>query len=588
MEQRSTFAKKFSQNGFSFVEVLVTAALVALIFGGLFAAVQAMINLIGDSKAKAGAVALATERMEYIRSLAYDDVGTDGGVPSGSIPQTSSTTLNGIEYDERVLIEYVDDDADGFGGADTNGILADYKRVKVEYSWERKGSVRNVSLVSNVPPVGIESIAGGGTIRVNVFDATVQPVSGAAVRFVNNSTVPTIDTIRYTDANGIAYLSGAPESAGYEIEVTRSGYSTDGAIAPTASIPNPTTPPVAVVASAISTMNFQIDRVSDVTLTTTGIPTTDIFTDTFSSSASVASTSSTTLSGGSYELDVISGDYYSLGTLRSIGIAPSPLYQWYAVSVDTSVNASTSVAVSVVYFDGSDYVLIPDSDLPGNSSGFTSSLIDLQDVDAGVYDDIALFATLTTIDDAYTPELNEWTLEYIETSPVLGNVSFTLASQKLVGTDGVGGPIPKLSISDTTDGAGDFAQGDVEWGAYDLDIISGYNIVEQCPPNPVVIEPNVDLDITVSLETTSNDYVHVTVTDAGGAVIPSATVRLEKSSVPYDRTQTTSLCGQTTFTGGGLVPSGGYQLTVSASGYTTEVINGVHVSSTSTVPVVLN
>jgi len=73
--------------------------------------------------------------MEYFRSLPYNDVGVIAGFPAGTIPQNSTLNLNGINFSERVLVEYVDDDADGSTGADTNGIILDYKQIKLEYEW---------------------------------------------------------------------------------------------------------------------------------------------------------------------------------------------------------------------------------------------------------------------------------------------------------------------------------------------------------------------------------------------------------------------------------------------------------------------
>ena len=92
--------------GFTLVELLITAALIALVFGGLMASVRFALMLISNSKATTSAISLANEQLEYIRSLSYDAVGTSAGIPNGAIPQNSTTTLNGIIFHERVLIEY--------------------------------------------------------------------------------------------------------------------------------------------------------------------------------------------------------------------------------------------------------------------------------------------------------------------------------------------------------------------------------------------------------------------------------------------------------------------------------------------------
>ena len=76
------------------------------------AGTRVSLELIANSRANING-SLANDRMEYFRSLPYDDADTVAGIPSGIIPQNSTTTLNGIEFSERVLVEYVDDPADG-------------------------------------------------------------------------------------------------------------------------------------------------------------------------------------------------------------------------------------------------------------------------------------------------------------------------------------------------------------------------------------------------------------------------------------------------------------------------------------------
>jgi prepilin-type N-terminal cleavage/methylation domain-containing protein len=74
-------------HGFSLVEVIIVSAILLLVFGGLFSSFKYTLGLIANSKAKMTALALITDRLEYIRSLPYDAVGTIGGLPNRSIPQ---------------------------------------------------------------------------------------------------------------------------------------------------------------------------------------------------------------------------------------------------------------------------------------------------------------------------------------------------------------------------------------------------------------------------------------------------------------------------------------------------------------------
>jgi len=152
--------------GASLIEAVVASAVFAVAITAFLGVLQLGTRLSYDTKAYIGATALAQERMEYLRSLVYDDVGvTQGGSYSGSVSSgyealseyTENITLNGVSYTRRTLVTYYDDPADGVGGSDSNGNTRDYKTVLVEVSWESPNGTRSVSQVSNITPIAVES-----------------------------------------------------------------------------------------------------------------------------------------------------------------------------------------------------------------------------------------------------------------------------------------------------------------------------------------------------------------------------------------------------------------------------------------------
>ena len=145
-----------AHKGAGLLEVVVGVGLMAIVFVGLFGLLQFATRLATDNASRAGATALALERIEYIRSLAYTSVGTVGGDPGGALVVSENITLNAVPYTRRTHIVHVDDDADGVGAGDTNGVTDDYKRVKVEVSWTRDELVRSVSIVTDITPTGVE------------------------------------------------------------------------------------------------------------------------------------------------------------------------------------------------------------------------------------------------------------------------------------------------------------------------------------------------------------------------------------------------------------------------------------------------
>lgn len=144
--------------GAGLLEIIVGVSLLTTVFVGMFGVLQLGTRLATDNKSRTGALALANERIEYIRSLDYDDIGTVGGDPSGLLVVSVPITLNNIAYTQRTYIVYVDDAKDGTGGSDSNGVTDDYKRVKVEVSWVGpKDNTREVELVTDIASLEIES-----------------------------------------------------------------------------------------------------------------------------------------------------------------------------------------------------------------------------------------------------------------------------------------------------------------------------------------------------------------------------------------------------------------------------------------------
>lgn len=556
--------------GFTLVELLVTVAVLALVFVGLFGSIQFALKLIHNSKASTSALALANEKLEYVRSMPYDSVGTVLGIPSGVIPQNATTTVNGVLFHERVVVQYVDSPDDGIGGADANGILADYKEVKVEYSWKGSNGTSTIFLLTDIVPQGIESTTGGGTLTVNVFDAMVEPVTGAAVRIYNNTTTTTIDTTRYTNSAGVAMFAGAPAAANYEIFVSKAGYSTDQTYTATTSNPTPVTSPVAVIENAVSTMNFQIDEVSDLEVRTVGQSTSGLFSDAFDDTSKVGLFTNTEVSFGEVVLSGGVGAYMSSGSIESVSTTPSVISSWSLADWNTNIPTNTGLTVHLYSVSASGiYTRIPDSELSGNSVGFVSGPIDISGISVSTYPTLALGADLSSSDVSLTPALLDWSIEYIVDEPTIGSVPFTLFGTKIIGS----GPIYKYEENHTTNGSGVLEINDLEWDSYDLSLTTGvYDIANACAGLPYVLNPGVSEILTLTLVPATTNSLRVSVVDIDGNPIIGADVELSRSG--FSKSGSTTNCGQTFFNSG-LISALDYVVDVHASGYTDQTITDV-------------
>lgn len=554
--------------GFSLVEVIVVSAIITLVFGGLFAGVRLAVSLVGHSKAESGARSLAVAKIEYIRSLPYEDVGTVGGIPPGLIPQTSTTTLNGTLYTERVLVQYLDRPEDGFGADDENGVTADSKVVKVEYTWELRGENRSLELVTDIIPQGIESTAGGGTLFLNVIDANSQPLPDASVHITNDTGTTTIDVAVTTNENGHANFPGAPALSEYQISATKDGYSVDQTYGATAENTNPQPPHVSVLEGEVSTVTFQIGMLSDLLLRAVSPPVVGAFTDSFAGTGNLYAQTNTVVADGALTLSGGAGAYASTGEALAASSTPAALESWDAFSFSGTTPTSTSLRIQLYSVSGSGttttYTLVPDSALPGNSTGFTASPVDLSGLDGDAYPSLALGASFTSSDPSRTPSLDEWELSHIESEQPIADVTFSVIGAKTVGGN-ASGTIPKYSASPTTESDGEALLSDLEWDTYTISVdgsTEGYDIIEARGILPYELAPGVSEDLTLVLDTHSTHSLRVTVLDTVGNPIPDATITLSLGA--YEEAIDSSLYGQAYF---GDLTADAYTIVVNADGY---------------------
>ncbi|MCI0597510.1 carboxypeptidase-like regulatory domain-containing protein [Candidatus Parcubacteria bacterium] len=479
--------RSFSLRGVSLIDVVVGAALVLIVFVGLFGILRASIQVAGLSKLKATATEIATSQMEYIRSLDYASIGTAGGIPAGAIAQNASTTNGGLVYDVQTHIVYIDDPADGLGALDSNGINTDYKKARVRVSYIVSGSSHEVVLVSNFAPKGIESTAGGGTLSISVVNAVGAPVSGATVRIVNSAISPAVDTSVFSDAAGKVFLPGAPTSTDYQVFVSKSGYSSAQTYARDAINDNPTPGYFTVVADSTTSGTFAIDLLASLTLRTFSPIQPFVFFDAFGDDTNFASFTNAVVTGGVLSLSGTAGTYPPNGSALSDPVSPQYLARWTSASSTRSIPPSTDARIQIA--DGAGVVL-SDAVLPGNSAGFTGT-VNLSGVSTTTYPSLSLIALLSSTDPNISPQILDWELGY-EAGPIpLPNVSFTLTGGKTIGSTALGEPLYKTIVATTT---GTSAQKtlSLEWDLYQL-VLSGYSLVSASLSPPFELLPSASM-----------------------------------------------------------------------------------------------
>lgn len=215
--------EKITQNhkGTTLLEIVVGIAIIGIVAMSLYMALFNVTKLMSDSKQKIGAVALANEQMEIIRNLEYESIGTIGWIPAGPIEQTQTIERNNFTYTIDTSIKYIDDAFDGIGASDL--IETDYKQAQVTVSWTMGLKTKNIIFVSKFVPEGLESNIGGGTLSVNIIDATVQPISDATVKIDSVTETEPIHGVVTTGADGNVRIPGLPAQE-YQIRVLKNDY----------------------------------------------------------------------------------------------------------------------------------------------------------------------------------------------------------------------------------------------------------------------------------------------------------------------------------------------------------------------------
>jgi hypothetical protein len=566
------------------IDVMVGTAVMLVVFLGIFGAFKLSIQLVYNTKAKAGAIALITDQLEYVRGLAYDSIGTVGGIPSGAIPQVQQKTMNGIGYIVRTVVQYIDAPEDGLGASDSNGIAADYKSAKVEALWMVQGQSRSAMAVTAVAPHGVESLTSGGTLRVNVFDAAAVPVQGASVQVVNASVSPAVDVTVLTNSRGIVEFLGTPPASNYQVFVTKPGYSSAQTYAVSAGNPNPNPGNMSVINNQTSATSFAIDHAGSLSIFTYSPAGPVAYRDTFTNQSGLSETFGTAVSNGAVVLSGEPGSYYILGSAASIPVSPQYLASWDSLSFTASTSPATTALVNISYWNAStsSYDLVPDNILSGNSGGFTASPVDLSALDPAKYDTLKVRTALSTTDASSTPSVLDWSFDYHAGPTPLPNIDFSIRGTKTIGSAGSGLPVYKMNTSSTTDAAGMRAINPIEWDTYLISLVSGspYAIVEQCPAAATIAPGQMG---TVSLLLADAPVHSLRVVVSGGSgPIANAVITI---SGPTSASASTGSCGQVFFPG--IPSSNSYTVSVSAPGFQTITETNVSVSGQSVLPISL-
>ncbi len=252
-------SKANNERGYTLVELMMAIFVMGIIAVSTFQLFTALVNSALVAKKKAIALSLATNQMEHLKSLPYNNLAVQGGgiVATNPLPASQTIKNSGISYRVETSIHYADDAYDGCGSypnvtlkqqycknfppptsmtnvTDTNP--ADYKMVNVTV--KSLSGVALASIDTQISARVAETASNTGAIFVRIIDANGNPIPGATARVTNTTTTPNVDVSDVTDSGGIAIFYGLPSDTGYDyrVEGSFSGYSTLFTIPPSGSL----------------------------------------------------------------------------------------------------------------------------------------------------------------------------------------------------------------------------------------------------------------------------------------------------------------------------------------------------------------
>lgn len=251
--------EKNNQNGYTLVELLIAILVLGVMAIGVLSLISGLVFSAAFIKKQAVAMTLATNQMEYLKSLPFDNLAVAGGsiyVPN-PLPASINKTINGVYYQIDTSITYADDAYDGCGSYPTQALKEtycrnypppagspvtdlnpkDYKNIEVTVLGKNGAKLAQVN--TDVSARVAETSSTTGALFVKVIDNNGNPISDATVRVTNSTLSPAVDMSDSTDVNGTAiFYDLKPDSTNYDYYITASNpnYTTLTTIKPSGSL----------------------------------------------------------------------------------------------------------------------------------------------------------------------------------------------------------------------------------------------------------------------------------------------------------------------------------------------------------------
>ncbi|HLC91463.1 MAG TPA: carboxypeptidase-like regulatory domain-containing protein [Candidatus Saccharimonadales bacterium] len=283
---------KLNDSGITIAEMLISIIVVSIVSISVITLFTSLVKSSVIAKRKAVASTLATNQMEYLKSLPYDNLVIAGGsiyTTGPTLPATTTQTIDNVKYTVTTSVSYVDDAYDGCGSYATQQLKQtlcrnypppagapatdtnpqDYKIIDISVSALMILASVNTQISARVA----ETASTTGALFVTVNDDSGNPISGANVNVANTSLNPALNLNDSTDINGVAIFYGLPPDISdyhYKITASKTDYSTLYTIAQSGSlVPNFSSQNILTQQSQSVTLTIMPQGVNSLILETT-------------------------------------------------------------------------------------------------------------------------------------------------------------------------------------------------------------------------------------------------------------------------------------------------------------------------------
>lgn len=203
-----------NQDGFALIEVIVSAAVLAIIALAVLSGIDGATASTARERARAVAASLAEQDQERMRGYRFNEL--------ANIPQQPDQVVDGVTYSVKSVASWVVDDGTVSGTCGTSGTKqSEYLRIVT--------TVTSSMVGSRIDPIKMESLVAApvsGSLAVKVEPGVITPARVANVVGLLVTAIAKADNrtlTANTDAQGCAIFRGI-ESGNYTVRLNTSGY----------------------------------------------------------------------------------------------------------------------------------------------------------------------------------------------------------------------------------------------------------------------------------------------------------------------------------------------------------------------------